>query len=197
MNKTLVVATRNPGKLLEIEACLEGLNWSIKSLADYDDAPTIVEDGDTFEENATKKAVTICNRYNIPTLSDDSGLVVDALGGKPGVHSARYGSSDLDDAGRARLLLENLDSVSPELRTARFQTVMIFATPGKTPAVFEGKMEGRISAAPRGDSGFGYDPVFIPEGMSLTIAELGAKVKNEISHRAKALEEFATYLKKL
>lgn len=180
---------------MEIKACLQGLDWQIKSLADFRDVPQIVEDADTFEGNATKKALIIRDTYGFPTLSDDSGLEVDALCGEPGVHSARYGSPDLDDDGRCKYLLKNLEDTPSSERTARFLTVMVFAMPQMAPVVFNGTMEGRIADEPKGKSGFGYDPVFIPTGMSSTIAELGPEIKNQISHRAKAINAFYSFIK--
>ena len=164
---------------------------------DFPDPPQVDEDADSFEGNATKKAVAILNTYGYPALSDDSGLVVDALNGAPGVYSARYGSPELDDKGRYMFLLENLRNIPEKQRTARFETVMVFAAPHSNVVVFNGTMEGRIATAPRGNTGFGYDPIFIPTGMSQTIAELGPEIKNRISHRSNALRKFQKFASSL
>ena len=193
--KSLIVATTNKGKLKEIEKCLKGLDYELKSLSDFENPPSIAEDKDTFEGNALKKAVLVAERYGTAALSDDSGLEVDALGGAPGVHSARYGGPGLDDKGRYEKLLLEMKDVPLEKRQCRFRTVMVYAFPGRLPEVFTGTMEGALAFAPKGDSGFGYDPVFIPEGMSHTVAELGPEIKNRISHRAKALQAFAEFIR--
>jgi XTP/dITP diphosphohydrolase len=193
--RPLIVATTNIGKLKEIRATLADLDYDIKSLADLPAPPEIVEDADTFEGNARKKATLIAAKYGIPALSDDSGLEVDALGGAPGVHSARYGGPGLDDKGRYERLLGEMRDVPTEARGCRFKTVMVYASPSVDPKIFHGVMEGTVALSPRGNTGFGYDPIFIPTGMDQTVAELGQEIKNRISHRAKALQAFAAFIR--
>ena len=193
--KKLVVATTNRGKLVEIEACLSGLDYQLMSLSDFENPPSVVEDAETFEGNARKKAIEILHHYGYPTLADDSGLEVDFLNGAPGVRSARFGAPGLDDKGRCEYLLEVLKDVPLPERGARFQTILIYATPSTEPVVFKGTLQGHISLTPAGQSGFGYDQVFVPDGMNQTVAELGPTIKNQISHRAKALQAFAAFIK--
>jgi XTP/dITP diphosphohydrolase len=178
MPLTILLATQNPGKLIEVEEILTGL--PIKLLrADKDLA--VDETADTFVGNAQLKAEAYAKAYNLPALSDDSGLIVDALDGRPGVHSKRYGSSDSE---RNEKLLQELQGITN--RTARFVSV-IYLAGLETPLVAEGTVEGHISTSIQGTKGFGFDPVFIPDGYEQTFAELGATVKNGISHRARAL----------
>jgi XTP/dITP diphosphohydrolase len=193
--KSIIVATTNPGKRKEIEGSLTGLGYHIKSLADFENPPDIVEDEETFEGNARKKAVIVATMFGTAALSDDSGLEVDALNGAPGVRSARYGVPDLDDRGRYEHLLAEMADIPVPKRQCRFRCVMVYAAPGREPKSFSGVMEGTLSFRPRGNAGFGYDPVFIPQGMSQTVAELGPEIKNRISHRAKALEAFVDYIR--
>jgi len=193
--KSLIVATTNNGKLREIRECIKGLDYRICSLADLDDPPEIIEDADTFEGNAKKKATTIAEIYGRPTLSDDSGLEVDALDGAPGVHSARFGSPGLSDQERCELLLDKMRPFRiEEERGCRFRTVMVYATLDSPAVVFQGTMTGTLAFEPRGKTGFGYDPIFIPTGMDKTVAELGPEIKNRISHRAKALHAFSEFI---
>jgi XTP/dITP diphosphohydrolase len=193
--KSIIVATRNLGKLAEIKHRLTPLDYCVSSLNDYDEPIEIVEDRDTFEGNALKKAEAVVARLNRPALSDDSGLEVDALDGGPGVFSARYGGPALDDRGRNDHLLEALRNTPKEARTARFRAAVAYAVPGLEPRVFHGTLEGTIALAQRGECGFGYDPVFIPEGFDKTLGELGGEVKDRISHRAKAMEAFVRALR--
>jgi XTP/dITP diphosphohydrolase len=180
----LLIATQNEGKIRELEAILAPLGVALTTPADFLDVPEAIEDGETFEENALKKAHHWFTATGLPTLADDSGLVVDALGGEPGVRSARYAPT-VDE--RNAKLLAALEGIPPERRTARFVCVTAFIR-GKGDEVIErGTCEGRIHDAPRGDGGFGYDPVFWVEGHGCTMAELPAAVKNRISHRARAL----------
>jgi XTP/dITP diphosphohydrolase len=193
--KSLIVATTNSGKLREITECIKGLDYHICSLADLDDPPEIIEDADTFEGNAQKKATTIAEIYGRPTLSDDSGLEVDALDGAPGVHSARFGGPELSDQERCEFLLDKMRPFRiEEERGCRFQTVMVYATLDSPAVVFTGTMVGTLAFEPRGKTGFGYDPIFIPAGMDKTVAELGPEIKNRISHRAKALRAFSEFI---
>ena len=193
--RRLIVATANRGKTREINNIVAGLGFEVSSLLDVENPPEIVENGDTFEANALIKAQTVCDHYNCASLADDSGLVVDALGGAPGVYSARYGGPGLSDRERFEKLLEELENVPEEKRSARFECALVFVTPGGEPQVFRGTVEGRIALSPRGENGFGYDPVFLPDGNSATMAELDDGRKHEISHRGRALQQFAKWLK--
>ena len=188
--KRLIVATNNQGKLLEIKRRLTNPDLEISSLADFAEQIEVIEDADTFEGNAVKKACEASAKFDCPALSDDSGLEVDALGGSPGVFSARYGGQGLDDRGRYLHLLEELKDIPSNERTARFRAAVAFVLPGLPPAVYHGTLEGAIALAPSGTHGFGYDPVFIPSGYERTLAELGPEIKGAISHRAAALEGF-------
>lgn len=180
----LVFATRNAGKLREAREILGEVDLIGAVEADL---PEVEETGATFEENARLKALAAAAASGLPALADDSGLEVDALGGRPGVYSARYGGPGLDDAGRRRRLLAELEGVPPRRRTARFVCAIALARPDGTVAVARGICEGRILEAERGTGGFGYDPVFAPEGHDRSFGELSAEVKNRLSHRAKAL----------
>ncbi|HEC23927.1 MAG TPA: XTP/dITP diphosphatase [Chloroflexi bacterium] len=189
----VLIATRNRGKLREYADLLADLTaggqpieWV--SLADLGIEREVEETGTTFEENARLKATAYARESGLLTLADDSGLEVDALGGAPGVHSARYGGPELDDEGRYRLLLEALKGVPEGKRSARFRCVVAITTPEGELHTAEGTCEGRIAREPKGEHGFGYDPVFVVEEYGRTMAELGPEIKNRISHRARALE---------
>jgi XTP/dITP diphosphohydrolase len=184
----LVVGTGNAGKLIEIRHKLEGTGFEIATLRDLGLEVAVDEDEETFAGNARKKAAAVCLAAGLPALADDSGLEVDALGGRPGVRSARYGGAGLDDAARNDLLLRELAGVPVGRRAAWFRCALAFVEPGQEPHVEEGVFEGSISFAPAGDYGFGYDPIFVPGGFDRTLSELGAEVKNRLSHRAKALD---------
>lgn len=185
---SLIVATRNMGKLLEIKKILEGVHCRIYSLADFPDLPEIEEDGATFEQNAVKKASTIAKLSGIPTLADDSGLIVDALGGRPGVFSARYAGRDATDEMNNVKLLDELRGVPSERRGAAFLCVIALCLPDGPCSTFSGELRGTILEAPQGSEGFGYDPLFLVEGEGATLAELPLERKNRLSHRGKALE---------
>jgi XTP/dITP diphosphohydrolase len=182
----LVVATSNKGKLHEIRKLLEPTGWTALSLAEVTSPPAgVIETGRSYLENAVAKAVSVANVTGIPTLADDSGLEVDALGGRPGVTSARYGGPLLSDAGRCVHLLRELESVPRARRRARFRSVVVLALPGGERFVREGVLEGRITEVERGSNGFGYDPIFeITDGR--TLAEIGDE-KQQLSHRSQAL----------
>ena len=208
---TLIVATRNAHKTGEIRAIL-GDGFRVLCLKDFPDAPNAVEDADTFAGNAAKKASTLADwlHINAPdelrgdnsfVLADDSGLEVDALNGAPGVHSARFAALDSgapgnsSDAANNAKLLRLLKDVPAEKRTARFRCVLALAeispsSAGRPPQFFEGACEGRIEFTPSGGGGFGYDPLFVPDGFTQSFAELGEDVKNRLSHRARALARF-------
>ena len=186
----LVLATRNQDKVREISEILkieDGIE--LLSLHNYPDAPDVVEDGKTYEENAIKKASTLAEYTGYLTIADDSGLEVDALDGAPGVHSARYAGENASDRDRVVKLLDALQNVPDDRRSGRFICAMAIADPLAQVLVVRGVCEGRIIRMPRGTKGFGYDPVFVPVGYDKTFAELGDEIKNQISHRAKALDE--------
>jgi len=193
MNKILV-ATKNTGKVAEIEGLIRSLGFTVTSLANLQDAPHVDENADTFEGNARIKAETMCTHFDCPALADDSGLEVDALDGRPGVYSARYGDLGLDDKGRYLHLLKELVTIPETARTARFQCAMVFARPGVESVVFHGTLNGQIALTPNGEHGFGYDPVFIPLGKTETLASLPIEYKKQVSHRAQALAQFVKYL---
>lgn len=184
----LVLATRNLGKVRELSDMLsQQCSIEVLSMRDFPEAPDVVEDGETYQDNAKKKAVDIANYSGILALADDSGLEVDALGGAPGVHSARYAGSDASDADRIAKLLAATRNVPDDERTARFKCAVAVAEPNGRADVVMGVCDGKIIREPRGSRGFGYDPVFVPHGYDKTFAELGEQIKNRISHRAKAL----------
>ncbi|MBI3977342.1 MAG: RdgB/HAM1 family non-canonical purine NTP pyrophosphatase [Chloroflexi bacterium] len=186
MAQQLLIATRNPGKLAEFRSLLAGIPFDLVSLADCGIAEECPETGATFSENAISKAVCYAERSGLKTLADDSGLVVDALGGEPGVYSARYGGPGLDDVGRYRYLLRRLEGVPGPQRTAQFRACIAVASPDGSFWWSEGACHGIIADAPRGTFGFGYDPVFYLPDRGMTMAELPPEVKNSISHRAMA-----------
>lgn len=191
--RTLVFATNNDHKLSELRSIL-GDTYRVLGLKDIGCTEDIVEDGDTLHENAAIKARYVRDRYGYDCFADDTGLLVDALGGAPGVHTARYAGDSHDSSANMRLLLHNIEDVSDmSQRSARFMTV-IALTQGEKVIYFEGTAEGHIALAPRGDKGFGYDPVFIPTGSSLTFAEMEADAKNAISHRGNAVRHLIDYL---
>ena len=203
----LVLATRNQGKVRELTdmlyryasplESLKGISssdvarqrraMSVVSLEEYPDAPEVVEDGKTYMENAVKKASVIAEYTSHLTLADDAGLEVDALGGAPGIHSKRWAGEDATDDIRIAKLLEALEGATN--RGARFIAAIAVVHPNSEPKVVLGVCEGHIRHDPVGASGFGYDPVFVPDGYNQTFAELGEDIKNQISHRAKALEQ--------
>lgn len=190
MHMNLVIATKNKNKIIEIGDKLSPFkNVGILSLLDFKCPPDIVEDGATFKENAGKKAAGISEFTGLPALADDSGLVIDALDGEPGVYSARYGGGNLSDTDRNMLVLEKLKDIPEDKRTARFICVIAVAVPGGPVYYADGLLEGVIINEFRGDSGFGYDPIFLIPGLNRTLAELSLEEKNRISHRALALDK--------
>lgn len=187
MTREIFVSTGNAGKVKEISRLLGG-KYSIKWNRDFPNMAMPEEAGSTFADNASIKAMVAANHSGMLALADDSGLVVDALGGEPGVRTARYGGdSAMDDRGRYMLLLRNMKDVPEGKRSARFVCAVALALPGKLLAVTEGVCEGSIAFEPRGENGFGYDPVFVPQGYNRSFAELGSNEKDRISHRSKAL----------
>ena len=187
--KTIVIATRNPGKAREFAALFAKEGYQIKTLLDYPDLPDVEETGTTFEENARLKAETIAQLLQQPVLADDSGLVVDALNGMPGIFSARFAGERKSDAANNAKLLHELTDVPDEKRTAHFHCTLVFAAPQKESLVVEADWDGRIARIPQGDNGFGYDPLFIVPNYDKTSAELTSKEKNQISHRGMAVKE--------
>ncbi len=192
--KSLLVATRNKGKMKEIKALLEGLVDEVLCAADFPELPETIEDGTTFSDNALKKAREACQATGLPVLADDSGLVVDGLDGAPGVLSARYAGKDADDAANNLKLLKELALLPNARRNAAFVCTMAFVAPDGTEQLFEGRVGGRIIDAPRGEHGFGYDPLFLVDGYQQTMAELPLAEKNTISHRGRALSSFRDFL---
>jgi len=182
----LLIATRNKHKLREIREIFSIPALEIVSALDYPQIPDVEEDGDTFEANAVKKATTLAKATGLWALADDSGLEVDALGGAPGVYSARYAGEPVNYEANNRKLLGELQGVPS--RRARFRCTIALATPDGKARVVDGRCEGRILDAPRGSNGFGYDPVFVPDGYEQTFAEMDSDLKNRISHRARALD---------
>ncbi len=191
----IVLATRNKKKIEEIKRITAGLPIAILSLDNFPDCPETVEDQDTFEGNAVKKAVEVCRYTGKPALADDSGLEVDALNGSPGVYSARYaGGSGGNDVKNYEKVLSELKSVPVERRGAQFVCFMALVFPDGKIETFSGYAKGRIGSEPKGKSGFGYDPVFIPAGHEKTFAEMTGLEKDNLSHRGKALEKLKQFL---
>lgn len=188
----LLVSTRNLHKTGEIRAIL-GPRFLVSDLTSFPDMPEVEETGATFEENATLKAVAASLLFDGWVIADDSGLEVDALGGAPGVLSARYAGGKSSDAANNGLLLRNLLPFREEERAARFRCVIVLARNGRKLAAFSGAVEGWILGSPRGTGGFGYDPLFVPRGHSESFAELGCDVKNGMSHRGSALRALARW----
>ncbi|MHB1088293.1 MAG: RdgB/HAM1 family non-canonical purine NTP pyrophosphatase [Acidimicrobiales bacterium] len=190
---TFVLATANEHKANEMRAVLDELG--IELLERPDHVADVEEDADTLEGNALLKAQALVDATGQPAIADDTGLFVDALDGAPGVYSARYAGERATYADNVAKLLTSLDGVSEPRRTARFRTVVVVAYPEHAPLVVEGTLEGSIRDEPRGDQGFGYDPVFVPEGGGgRTLAEMTSAEKNAISHRARALRRLAEVL---
>jgi XTP/dITP diphosphohydrolase len=181
----LVLATRNPGKTREIRELLKDFPVKIKNLDDFGPTPDVEEDGITFDENAFKKASFTAKILGLPALADDSGLEVKALGGAPGIHSARYAGPSATDQEKTAKLLQAMEGKAN--RAATFTCVI--AVPSGVALTYEGRCEGLITEAPAGDNGFGYDPVFYYPPMQRTFAQLSSEAKNRVSHRGKALAE--------
>jgi XTP/dITP diphosphohydrolase len=187
--RRVVVASANAGKLTEIASALDIPGYEFVTAASLGAAPLdVAETGETFTDNAYLKAEAYRKHFGLAALADDSGLVVDALGGRPGVRSSRYAGEKATDNDNTRRLLEELDGFGPEMRAARFQCVVVFVDEQGEPVSACGTCEGQIGFSPRGSGGFGYDPVFLPEeAAGATMAELSLIEKNAISHRGKAL----------
>jgi XTP/dITP diphosphohydrolase len=189
------VATRNAHKAREIQHIL-GSGFSVRDLRAYPQISEIIETGTSFEQNAKLKALGVSTKLPGLVVADDSGLEVDALGGAPGIHSARYAGANATDTEKIDKLLEELARVRAknDSRRARFHCLLALARNGEVLGVFEGTVEGQITQQPRGSHGFGYDPIFVPKGFERTFGELGPAEKNQLSHRARALEKLRTFL---
>ncbi|MDX5421605.1 MAG: non-canonical purine NTP diphosphatase [Hymenobacteraceae bacterium] len=191
--KQLCFATNNKNKLAEVSQMLEG-KYALLSLQDIGCNEELPEEQDTLEGNSRQKAAYVWHNYNISCFADDTGLEVEALNGAPGVYSARYAGPQRSDSDNINLLLQNLEQ--HENRNARFRTSITLILDGQEHQ-FEGTVEGRIAKEWKGDKGFGYDPVFIPEGHDRTFAEMSAAEKNTISHRGRAVQQLVSFLKSL
>lgn len=187
LDRPLVLATKNEGKIKEFRELLAGFEIQIKSLKDFGPIPAIVEDGRTFDENAYKKASMTAKYLGFPALADDSGLVVDALGGAPGVHSARYAGEEASDETNNLKLLKAMEGVGD--RNAHFECVISIAVPWGPALTYEGSCEGEIVHRMTGENGFGYDPLFYYPPMKKTFAQMTREEKNRISHRGRAMAE--------
>lgn len=188
----IVLATRNRKKLEEMQRLLEGVPVRLYTLDDFPECPEVEEDEETFEGNAIKKAITVSRCTGKIAISDDSGLEVYALGGAPGVYSARYAGEGANDRANIEKLLSEMKDIKD--RRARFVCVIALASPDGKVNVFDGYVEGTIGHEPIGEQGFGYDPIFFPEGFNKTFAEMGALEKDALSHRGKALEKLRDYI---
>ena len=196
--KQVLIATKNQGKVEEFKVLFKKYDIQVISLLDLsDEIEDVEETGVTFAENAKLKAEEISSVLNVPVLADDSGLVIDALDGRPGVYSARYAGLDKNDQDNNEKVLNELKSISMENRTARFVCVLAVARPGVDTFFVEGTCEGKIACSEKGENGFGYDPLFIPEGHSKTMAEISPELKNQISHRGRAINELEEWLDKI
>jgi XTP/dITP diphosphohydrolase len=191
----LLVATRNPHKTREVQQIL-GSEFAVRDLRAYPQISEIIETGTSFKENAKLKALAVSRKLPGLVIADDSGLEVEALGGAPGIYSARYAGTNATNKGRIAKLLEELARVgaTKEQRGARFRCVLALARNGEVLGIFEGTVEGQIADRPRGSRGFGYDPIFVPTGFERTFGELEPAEKNQLSHRARALEKLRTFL---
>lgn len=193
----LVLATHNAHKVGELQAILATIGLDVELVGLPDDAPDVVEDGLTFEANAAKKARSAAQATGLPSVADDSGLCVDALNGMPGVFSARWAGSHGDDAANLRLVLDQIADVGDEHRGASFVCAAALALPSGEERVVEGRLTGVLAREPRGSGGFGYDPVFVPDGDRRTTAEMPPEEKHAISHRGNAFRALAPAIREL
>ncbi|KAF0363247.1 XTP/dITP diphosphatase [Pediococcus acidilactici] len=191
MSNQILIATKNEGKLKEFKQIFTAKGIEVLSLKDVDEDVDVQENGLTFEENARLKADSYAKTIGIPVLADDSGLEIDALNGRPGIFSARYAGDHNDAANNAKVLTE-LGGVPDEKRTATFHTTVVVRKPDGTELVTNGNLRGRILSVPRGDNGFGYDPLFYVEEKQKTLAQMTREEKNQISHRALAIQDLLT-----
>jgi XTP/dITP diphosphohydrolase len=191
---TVVLATRNEGKLRELARILQDVPVRLAGLEEFPGAPDVAETGATFEENALLKARAIAAYTGLPAVADDSGLCVDALNGMPGVLSARWAGRHGDDEANLDLVLAQLTDAPDERRGAHFACAAALVVPGVTEHVVIGQVDGQLIRAPRGSGGFGYDPIFVPDGFDVTTAEMTADEKDAISHRGKAFRALAPFI---
>ncbi|MBP1930375.1 XTP/dITP diphosphatase [Ammoniphilus resinae] len=196
MARQLVLATRNNGKIEEMKHMLQGFDIEVLGLDQFPECPEVVEDGQTFIENAKKKAETISEYLQLPALADDSGLKVEALNGQPGVYSARYASLHASDEENNQKLINALHDVPDGERFASFHCVLALAIPGEETWTCEGTCGGQILRSPTGSNGFGYDPLFFLPELRKTMAQLTKEEKNQISHRGQAMRQFLTRIEK-
>jgi len=192
--KEIIIATNNKGKALEFEQLFAPLGYHVLTLRDLPHIEEVEETGETFEENAIIKAETVSQIENKIVIADDSGLIVDALDGRPGVYSARYAGEEKNDEANIQKVLNELKNVEPDGRTARFFCVLAVAIPGKETKIFKGTCEGMITTEKMGDEGFGYDPIFYVKEKGKTMAQLTNEEKNQISHRANAMKELKKWM---
>ncbi|MGL4337667.1 MAG: XTP/dITP diphosphatase [Turicibacter sp.] len=195
--REVVIATKNQGKVKEFEHIFKTYGVKVKSLLDFDESIEIVEDGQTFEENALIKAREIANKYHVLVVADDSGLEVDALQGRPGVYSARYDSDARDDFANMKKVLKELKGVPNHARTARFVCALAIVNPNGDEHVVRGECEGVITTECRGNEGFGYDPIFYLPSAGKTMAQIPSNEKNVLSHRAEAFKKLEAMLMNL
>jgi len=187
--REIIIATKNPNKAREFERIFDKSEFEIKTLLDFPEFPDVRENGQSFEENAKLKAHAVMQKFNLPTIADDSGLQVDALFGQPGIYSARYAGDHNDAANNAKLLSE-LGGIPMEKRTARFVSTLVFSNPkNDEDLVVEGEVKGLIGTLPEGDNGFGYDPLFYLPEMGKTMAQISMDENNQISHRGRAIQK--------
>ena len=195
IERPLVLATRNEGKISEFKDLIAGFDIEIKSLKDFGPIPLVEEDGATFEDNAYKKASFTAKVLGVPALADDSGLMVGALGGMPGVRSARYAGEGATDRENNHKLLEVMKDV--EERDASFMCIIAIAVPAGPALIYEGRCDGHITREPMGENGFGYDPLFYFPPLKKTFAQMGSEEKNQVSHRGKAMAELRSEFDKV
>ena len=191
----ILLASRNPDKLKEVSRKVEPFGFELLSASDFPDLPEIEEDGETLKANAQKKALTLHRLTNLPTLADDTGLEVEAMGGRPGVYSSRFAGPGATYADNVEKLLRDMEGVPQKKRQARFRCVLAYVDAGKT-QYFEGIIDGFIAEKASGQHGFGYDPIFYVPDDKMTFAELTLERKNQISHRGRALDAFVEYLRR-
>jgi len=192
--KKVIIATKNSGKAKEFIRMFQPYGIEVHTLLDFPEIEDIEETGQTFEENAILKAETVCKQFSQMVIADDSGLIVDALDGRPGIYSARYAGEEKNDEANNDKVLHELRAVEEKDRTARFYCALAFAVPGKDTITVNGTCEGSILFERRGTNGFGYDPLFYVTEMNKSMAELLPEEKNQISHRAKALRKLESQL---
>ena len=193
--KKILLGSKNKGKIQEFQEAFQDSQIEILSLNDFPDCPDAPETGNSFEENASEKALFYQKFTGLPSLADDSGIEVDALDGAPGIYSARYAGEPANDHANNQKLLENLKGIPSEKRTGRFVCVLALAKNGKIVQLSRGTAEGVVLEAPRGENGFGYDPLFFVPNLKKTMAELSITEKRQISHRGEALRKFVAWFK--